>query len=119
MNFITAFLKEWLEQRRTKKFLIALIVLTLFGMTSPLLAKFTPPDDEHDPRRRAFAGLIPEPTINDAVAQYLKNMSQFGILLACSLAWVQWLPKKKRVLLLWYFQNPCRARVSSWANFQH
>ena len=37
MSFFTAFRKEWLEQRRSKKLLIALIVLTLFGMTSPFL----------------------------------------------------------------------------------
>ncbi len=82
MSFITAIKKEWMEQLRTRKFLIALIVLTLFGMTSPLLARFTPQMMSMIPGAEAFAGLIPEPTINDAVAQYLKNLTQFGILLA-------------------------------------
>lgn len=82
MNFITAFKKEWLEQRRTKKLLVALIVLTLFGMTSPLLAKLTPQMMTLIPGGEAFLALIPEPTIGDAVAQYIKNTTQFGIILA-------------------------------------
>jgi len=82
MSFITAFKKEWLEQRRTKKLLVGVIVLTLFGMTSPLLAKFTPQLLSVIPGASAVAGLIPQPTINDAIAQYIKNTMQFAILLA-------------------------------------
>lgn len=82
MNFITAFNKEFLEQRRTRKFLIALVVLVLFGMTSPLMAKMTPQIMTMVPGGEAFVGMIPEPTINDAVAQYIKNIIQFGVLLA-------------------------------------
>lgn len=82
MNFMTALYKEFLEQRRTRKFLIALVVLVLFGMTSPLMAKLTPQLMTLVPGGEAFVGLIPDPTINDAVAQYLKNVTQFGVLLA-------------------------------------
>lgn len=81
-SFIVAFKKEWLEQRRTKKLLIALIVIVLFGMLSPLMAKFMPQFLAMIPGAESFAGLIPAPTINDAVAQYIKNTSQFTILLA-------------------------------------
>lgn len=82
MNFSTAFYKEFLELRRTRKFLVALVVLILFGMTSPLMAKMTPQIMTMIPGAEAYSFMIPEPTINDAVAQYIKNMSQFGILLA-------------------------------------
>jgi ABC-2 type transport system permease protein len=82
MNFTTAFRKEFLEQRRTKKFLIAVVVLVLFGMTSPLLAKITPQIITLIPGGEAYAFMIPTPTINDAVAQYIKNVCQFGVLLA-------------------------------------
>lgn len=82
MNFLTALNKEFLEQRRTRKFLIALVVLVLFGMTSPLMAKMTPQLMTLVPGGEAFAGMIPDPTINDAVAQYIKNVTQFGVLLA-------------------------------------
>ena len=82
MNFIPALAKEFLEQRRTRKFMIAMIVLVLFGMTSPLMAKMTPQIITLVPGGEAYVNLIPTPTINDAVAQYIKNITQFGILLA-------------------------------------
>ncbi|KAF0111299.1 MAG: Uncharacterized protein FD147_1050 [Chloroflexi bacterium] len=82
MSFTTAFHKELLEQRRTRRFMIAIVVLVLFGMTSPLLAKMTPQIITMIPGGEAFSMLIPTPTINDAVAQYIKNITQFGVLLA-------------------------------------
>jgi ABC-2 type transport system permease protein len=82
MNFMTAFNKEFLEQRRTRKFLIAMVVLVLFGMTSPLLAKMVPQILSLVPGGEAYSAMIPAPTIGDAVAQYVKNVTQFGILLA-------------------------------------
>jgi ABC-2 type transport system permease protein len=82
MSFFTALQKEFLEQRRTRKFLIALVVLVLFGMTSPLMAKMIPQIMTLIPGGEAYIGLIPEPTINDAVVQYIKNVTQFGVLLA-------------------------------------
>ena len=82
MKFITAFRKEWLELERTKRTLIALVVLVFFGLTSPLLAKMVPQIMTLVPGGEQFSGLIPEPSINDAVAQYVKNITQFGILLA-------------------------------------
>jgi ABC-2 type transport system permease protein len=82
MKFITAFRKEWLELVRTKRLLISMVVLVLFGLTSPLLAKMIPQIMTLVPGGEQFVGIIPEPTINDAVAQYVKNITQFGILLA-------------------------------------
>lgn len=82
MKFTTAFRKEWLELIRTKRMLIALVVLVLFGMTSPLLAKMLPEIMTMVPGGEQFTMLIPPPTINDAIVQYIKNITQFGILLA-------------------------------------
>ncbi len=82
MNLWTAFKKELMEQSRTRRLLIAVILLTSFGMLSPLLAKLMPEIFAAIPGAEQFAGLIPPPTINDAVAQYVKNISQFGVLLA-------------------------------------
>ena len=84
MIFITALRKEILELARTYRLLVAAIVLIFFGLTSPLMAKYM----------REFIGIlpntggidltsiIPPPTTMDAVTQYIKNMSQFGIFLA-------------------------------------
>ena len=82
MNFITILRKEMMEQWRTRRFLIVVAVLAAFGLTSPLLAKFSPE------MLKAIPGVppellaaIPAPTVADAISQYVKNMSQFGILL--------------------------------------
>lgn len=82
MKFIIAFRKEMLELVRTKRMFIALVVLVMFGMTSPLLAKMVPQIMTLVPGGEQIALLIPAPTINDAIAQYIKNVTQFGILLA-------------------------------------
>jgi ABC-2 type transport system permease protein len=83
MNFITVLRKEWLEQWRTYRVLIVAAVMVVFGLASPLLAKLTPDLLKSIPGLPpGVADAIPTPTIADAVTQYVKNMSQFGILLA-------------------------------------
>lgn len=83
MNFWVVFHKEMMEQWRSRRLLIVAAVLALFGLASPLLAKLTPDLLKSIPDMPAgLAELIPPPTLADAVLQYVKNMSQFGILLA-------------------------------------
>ena len=81
--FRTLLFKELREQRRTFRLWIMIGVLLVAGMMSPLIAKYTPlilgmvPD-----LPPAFAALIPEPTILDSFSQYVKNVSQFGLVVA-------------------------------------
>jgi ABC-2 type transport system permease protein len=83
MNFPAVFRKEMLEQWRTRRLLVVAAVFVVFGMASPLLAKFTPELMKSIPDMPPeLLAAIPAPTMVDAVAQYVKNMSQFGILLA-------------------------------------
>lgn len=83
MTFMAVLRKELIEQWRTYRLLIVAVVLFLFGLTSPLLARYTPEMLAAIPNLPAgLAGAIPKPTINDAIGQYIKNMSQFGILLS-------------------------------------
>lgn len=83
MNFLVVLRKELMEQWRTKRLLIVAAVLVIFGLVSPLLAKVTPDLLKSIPDMPpGLADLIPAPTLADAVGQYVKNMSQFGILLA-------------------------------------
>ena len=42
MSFFVALRKEWLEQWRTYRLLVTGVVLVVFGLTSPLIAKYTP-----------------------------------------------------------------------------
>lgn len=80
--FPVIFRKELLEQVRTSRFFVVLVVLFVTGMISPLLAKYTPiilrslPDIPE-----GLAGIIPDPSVVDSVVQYVKNIAQFGVLL--------------------------------------
>ena len=83
MNFMTVFRKEMQEQWRTYSFLIVAAVFAAFVLASRLLAKFTPEMLKAIPGVPAeLLAAIPAPTVTDAITQYVKNMSQFGILLA-------------------------------------
>lgn len=82
MIFWVALHKELLEQWRSYRLLIVAVVLTIFGLLSPLTAKYTPELMKLLPNGEAIAALIPPPTVADSVTQYLKNISQFSIILA-------------------------------------
>jgi ABC-2 type transport system permease protein len=80
MNGYSAFLrKEFLEQGRTYKLLIMLIAFTLFGMMSPLLARFIP-DILTLMGTEGITFTVPEPTYMDAYVQLFKNVTQMGII---------------------------------------
>ncbi len=80
--FWAALTKEIREQWRTYRLLVTLIVLSLFGLLSPLLAYFTPQILAAIPGAEAFGELIPPPKVADAIGQYIKNINQLTILFA-------------------------------------
>jgi ABC-2 type transport system permease protein len=82
MSVLIALHKEWMELIRSYRLLIVAVVLVFFGLTSPLLAKFTPEIIAFIPGGIDLSKLIPAPTVWDAVTQYVKNMTQFGVILA-------------------------------------
>lgn len=82
MIFFTALRKELWELIRTYRFLVSAIVLVFFGFLSPLLAKYIRELISLVPDVDEIALIIPVPTTIDAVIQYVKNSSQFGILIA-------------------------------------
>ena len=79
--FGTALSKELREQWHSKRIIVVCAVFLLFGLTSPLLAKFTPELLTSIEGAEQFAELIPEPTAADAMVQYIKNITQFGFIL--------------------------------------
>jgi ABC-2 type transport system permease protein len=81
MNLLNAFRKEFLEQWRTHRFLVVVAVLVVFGLLSPLVAKLTPEIFKMVPGAEPYAAMIPPPTVNDAVAQYIKNIGQFALII--------------------------------------
>lgn len=80
--FGVALRKELIQLWRSKMVLVILGVFALFGMASPLLAYFMPEIFSNIEGAEMFRDLIPEPTVADAMTQYLKNISQFGFLIA-------------------------------------
>jgi len=81
MKLLIALRKELLEQWRTSRLLVVIVILLAFGFLSPLMAKFTPQLLGMVPGGEQFVNLVPPPTILDAVAQYVKNGNQFALLL--------------------------------------
>jgi ABC-2 type transport system permease protein len=84
-GFVTLLRKELLEQWRTTRLPVVATVFLLIGLSSPLLARFTPEIIE------AVAGdqfqiVLPTPTAADAWDQLTKNVGQFGALIAVLLA---------------------------------
>jgi ABC-2 type transport system permease protein len=78
----TAVHKELVQQWRTRRVIVVGAVFLLFGLGSPLLAKFTPQMLTMIEGAEQFADLIPTPTMADSLAQYIKNLTQFGFILA-------------------------------------
>jgi len=77
--------KELLEQWRTRRLLVVAVVFVALGIGSPYLARYTAELIE------ALGGApfeieVPEPTVADAVTQFLRNLGQAGILTSVLLA---------------------------------
>ncbi|MFH1523342.1 MAG: ABC transporter permease subunit [Chloroflexota bacterium] len=107
MNFMAVFRKEMLEQWRTYRLLIVAAVLAAFGLASPLLAKFTPEMLKAIPDVPAeLLAAIPAPTVADAITQYVKNMSQFGILLALLMTMGVVVQEKERGTAAFFLTRP-------------
>ncbi|MFN2216838.1 MAG: ABC transporter permease [Anaerolineales bacterium] len=118
MNIWNVFRKEVLEQWRTHKLLIVSAVLVLFGLTSPLLAKFMPEFLSAMPGIPAgLSDIIPAPTVNDALTQYIKNMSQFGILLALLMSMGSVAQEKERGTAAMILTRPVSRGTFLWAKF--
>jgi ABC-2 type transport system permease protein len=114
----TLFLKELVEQWRTWKLVILLAVFLISGLISPVLAKYTPVLLSSIPDLpTGFADLIPEPTVNDAVTQYTKNINQFGILLVIVLNMGAVVQEKERGTVEMLLTKPVRRSaviLSKW-----
>lgn len=77
--FWTLIHKEWTEQLRSGRLVILLAVFLFFGISSPLLAKFIPDILPSLMKGQNIIIHIPEATWQDAVAQFVKNLSQMGL----------------------------------------
>jgi ABC-2 type transport system permease protein len=80
--FVAAVNKELWFQWRTRRVVVVAAVFMLFGLGSPLIAKFTPELLTSIEGAEQFAELIPVPTSSDAMDQYVRNITQFGFIIA-------------------------------------
>jgi len=104
--FWIAMLKELRQAWRTKRVLSVWAVFLIFGMISPLLAKFTPEILGSLEGAEMFAELIPKPTAFDAMSQYIKNITQFGFLLAVLLGMGAVVGEKERGVAAMILSKP-------------
>ncbi len=81
MSLFAEFNKEWRYLLRSYRLLVAAIVMVFFGLTSPILAKFTPELMKAFPSSEVTISM-PPPTIAMAIGQYGKNMGQTIVILA-------------------------------------
>jgi ABC-2 type transport system permease protein len=80
--FAAAVMKEIRQQWKTRRALVLGAVFLFFGMGSPLLSKLTPELLRSIQGGDLIAKLMPQPGAADAMNQYIKNLYQFGFLLA-------------------------------------
>ncbi len=109
--FLTALRKELYQAWRTKRLLVVLAVFAIMGLFSPLAAKFTPELLRTIEGAEQFADLIPEPTIADATTQYIKNVTQFGFILAVLLGMGAIVGEKEKGTAAMILSKP----MSRWA----
>jgi len=85
-NYFIFLKKELFEAAKTYKILIMGAVFLIFGMGSPLMAKFTPEiikwAMESDPAMAGmdFSGLITQPAALDSWYQFYSNIGQMGFI---------------------------------------
>lgn len=77
--------KEIREQARTMRLLAVVAVFAILGLLSPVFARYVREIVEAVGGGQ-FEGMIPEPVVGDAVAQFTKNTGQLGVLIAILVA---------------------------------
>lgn len=76
--FICLLKKEIKEQFKSSRIIVFAAVFMFFGFLSPIGAKYTPQIIESISESQNISISIPDPTWYDAIAQYLKNLTQMG-----------------------------------------
>jgi ABC-2 type transport system permease protein len=89
--------KEFREVWRTRKVLIVLSVLFVFGLIGPLTVKYMPLILSEVPGvPEGLEEIMPKPDVTMAVDEYVQNLSQFGVILAILVPMAAVVGEKKR-----------------------
>lgn len=117
MIFLIALRKELLEQWYSYRLLVIIVVLAIFGLFSPLAAKLTPEFVKLLPEGEEIATLIPPPSAADAVVQYSRNLSQFGVILALLMTMGALVQEKDKGTAALMLVKPMSRGAFLWAKF--
>jgi len=117
MIFLAVVRKELMEGWRTRRWVVAVAVFLFFGFLSPLSAKLLPELLEILGDTGGVVFTVPPPTVGDALLQYVKNMSQFGALLAVLLAMGSLAQEKERGTAVMVLSKPISRRDFLLAKF--
>jgi ABC-2 type transport system permease protein len=110
--------KELRELWHTRKVIVVLAVMIAFGLMSPIFAKITP--DLLKSMGESQSGVIitiPEPSRADAIDQFVKNMSQFGLLLAVLMTFGTIVGERERGQAALMFAHPLPRELFVLAKF--
>lgn len=97
--------KELTEQWRTMRLPVAVAVFFFLGLSSPLVARFTP-EMVRSLAGSELARLVPAPQVADSVVQFVKMMSQLGALIAIVLAMGSTAAEKERGTAAFVLSKP-------------
>lgn len=78
-SFLTFTKKEFMESLRTYKFFILIIIMAIFGLMSPIIAKITP-DLLSSMDLAGMEISLPDPTYIDSFSQFFKNITQMALI---------------------------------------
>jgi ABC-2 type transport system permease protein len=95
-GFRVLFAKELREQARSYRVLALGALFAVFGLGSPLIAKLTPQMLRMAGSIPGLTIALPEPTAQDAIAQFVKNLSQIVLLVVVILASGSMVVEKER-----------------------
>jgi ABC-2 type transport system permease protein len=100
--------KELRELWRTRKLIIVLAVLVAFGFMSPIFAKILPDliKSMGESQTNGITITLAEPTKKDALDQFIKNLTQFGLLLAVLMSFGVIVGEKERGQAALMFPHP-------------
>lgn len=116
--FLIQLKKELRELWATRKLLIIVIVMTVFGMLSPLTAKLLPDLLESVGENQGNVQItIGEITERDAVDQFVSNMSQMVMLLVILLSFGVVVNERDKGLMTLMFPHPIPRSVFILAKF--
>ena len=109
--------KELLELWRTRKALIVWAVLIAFGLMSPLFAKLTPELLTARAHQLNVHTISTSPTRNNATHQFVKNTTQFGLLLGVLMSFGAIVGERERGQATLIFPHPLPRETFVLAKF--